>query len=110
MSSYQIIFDDKKLSKFLKKLLPFTQAKTIRTINLLEKHGPFLTLPFAKKVDRKLWELRILGKQQVRFFYSFKGKRILILGWFVKKTNKISQVKINQANLRLQKYSKDDMN
>lgn len=85
---------DTSLEKFIKSLQKPTIAKVLRTIDLLEKFGQKLGLPHAKKISAHLFELRILGKQEVRIFYTFHKSQILLLHGFVKKSQKIPQKEI----------------
>lgn len=111
MSKFNIIFISEKkknlFKKFISKLQPQTQAKLIRTIDLLKKHGASLPLPYVKKIDSKLWELRSLGKESVRIIYSIIKQDILFLNWFIKKSNKIPLKKIKNAKNSLHKYIKN---
>ena len=58
-------------------------------------------MPFAKKIHKELWELRIGGNQRVRVIYSIKGAQIYIISWFVKKTMKIPIKELKKAIRRL---------
>lgn len=65
-----------------------TQAKITRSIRLLIDHGPFLKPPYIKKLQDKLYELRITGKIAIRIFYSPKNNAYYLLHAFKKKTQK----------------------
>ena len=55
-----------------------TQTKIARSIRLLVDYGPFLKPPDIKKLQGKLYELRIPGKVAVRIFYTtVKGEFLL---------------------------------
>ena len=111
MVKLDIIFisrkENKKFEQFVSSLQTQTQAKIIRTIDLLEKHGLFLPMPHAKKIMTNLWELRTLGKQQVRIIYSVINNKIILLDWFIKKGNKIPAKVIKKSSSSLQKYIKN---
>ena len=92
---------DTSLEKFIKSLQKPTVAKVLRTIDLLEKFGPKLGLPHTKKVSTRLFELRVLGKQETRIFYSFHKSQIFLLHGFVKKSQKIPQKEIKVALQKL---------
>ncbi len=96
------IFDD-SLNKFIKSLQKPTIAKVLRTIDLLEQFGEKLGLPHAKKISNHLFELRISGKQEVRFFYTFYKLQIFLLHGFVKKSKKIpsKEIKVTLQKLKL---------
>lgn len=77
------------------------QAKITRTILLLEKYGPFLGMPYSKKIDRKLWELRISGKEAFRIFYTVSVKEIILFHIFKKKSQKTPKKEIKLAFRRM---------
>lgn len=54
-------------------------------------------MPHAKKITDCLFELRVRGSQEVRIFYTFNKKSIIILYGFLKKSDKISRKEINIA-------------
>lgn len=73
-----------------------TQAKMMSYIDLLENSGPFLKPPYCKKLQGKLYELRVIGKVSVRIFYTIKDSEYYLLHAFHKKTNKtpINELKV----------------
>ena len=81
-----ITFEDSSgkdiLGDFIKKLDKLTIAKISRLIRILKEKGPFLYMPYSKKITNKIYELRIRGKQEIRIFYTFKGKYIYLLHIF----------------------------
>ena len=87
--------------KFIDKLDNNSKARLVRDIDFLRENGSNLKMPFAKKIDKQLWELRTSGKQRVRIIYSIKGKQIYIINWFIKKTQKIPTKELNTALKRL---------
>ncbi len=78
-----------------------TIAKILHTFDLLEHFGHLLGMPHSKKVNDRLFELRIRGKQEVRLFYSFYQGKGIILHGFIKKSQKIPQKEIYIALQRL---------
>lgn len=79
---------DIKVEQFIKSLETHTIAKTVRTIDLLEKFGPRLGMPHSKKVVDGLFELRMRGNQEVRILYCFYKNDIHLLHGFIKKSQK----------------------
>jgi len=65
-----------------------TAAKITSYIELLETDGPYLKPPYIKKLQDKLYELRISGKVAVRIFYTVLGSEYYLLHAFKKKTQK----------------------
>lgn len=73
---------------------------------ILAKEGK-LEMPFAKKIDNKLFEIRIKQKGQWRAIYAYIAKKqIVILSAFAKKTQKTTKKELNKALKRLKKYEK----
>ena len=96
---------EKLVENFILKQSRNVQAKITRMILLLEKYGSFLGMPYSKKIDRKLWELRISGKEAFRIFYTVSGKEIILLHIFKKKSQKIPKREIKIALKRMTKLA-----
>lgn len=106
-NSWEIIFfetarGEKIVKEFIKSLDPKTISKIGSDINLLEKHGSFLRMPYSKKLTKDLYELRTRGKQEVRIIYGFIGRMIYLLHAFIKKTQQTPSKEIETANKRFQ--------
>ncbi|MFA4826646.1 MAG: type II toxin-antitoxin system RelE/ParE family toxin [Candidatus Shapirobacteria bacterium] len=67
----------------------------------MKENGINLRMPFAKRVDKRLWELRTSGKQKVRILYSIEKNRTYVVSWFIKKTQKIPVKELKTAIKRL---------
>lgn len=80
-----------------------TQSKIRNTLNLLQDFGTSLSSPHVKKlVGSQLWELRILGTDNIRIFYiTISQKTFLLLHGFKKKSNKtpLKEIKVAEARL-----------
>ena len=93
---------DKPVEEFIKSLQKPTQAKVIRIVELLEKFGNNLGAPYSKKINNKLYELRIKGKEEVRILYTFDtGKVVYLLHGFKKKSQKTPREEMEVAGKRL---------
>ena|SRR3989344_3913093 len=79
------------------------RSKVLRDLSQLEEFGIGSHIPDTKKlVGTPLWELRILGKDNIRVLYVLKlGRRILVLHGFIKKRQKTPTREINIALKRL---------
>lgn len=87
------------ISKFLGSLPEKQQAKILRIFNHIKQHGLVKPIPDIKKLTgTPLWEIRILGRNNIRLIYAvvFLG-HVLILHGFIKKKNKIPLRDINLA-------------
>lgn len=91
----------KPVDEFINTQDPATINKIISKINLLEQFGAKLSMPYAKKIARNLYELRIRGKVEVRILYSFKSDKAILLHIFKKKQDKIPRKEIEIAESRL---------
>jgi len=102
----EVIFFDEKIEIFLTTLEKQTIAKALRTIDLLECFGNQLGMPHSKNIDRKLFELRIRGRQEIRLIYTFHNNRAVILHGFVKKSQTIPKKDLDAAQQKLQSLDK----
>lgn len=102
---FEILFFEKNKNKptekFLLNLTKSTISKVLRILDLLENYGPLIGMPYVKKVNSKLYELRIRGKEEVRFLFTYHGNLIRVLHGFKKKKQKIPQKEIKIAFKRL---------
>lgn len=91
------------LQDFINSLDARAKSKVVNTINLLEQYGIRLGPPHAKKlVGTNLWELRMLGQDNIRILYvAITGKKFLLLHGFNKKTQKTDKKEIDTALARL---------
>ncbi len=72
------------IQEFIESLEKRAQNKIVRTLELLESYGLKLGMPYTKKMaGTDLWELRILGQDNLRIFYvAITGKSFLLLHGF----------------------------
>ncbi len=87
--------------KFIDRLEKDVLTRVARDMSFLKEHGLDLRMPFAKRINNDLWELRTSGKQKVRILYSIKGKQIYVAHWFIKKGRKIPKKELLTATRRL---------
>ena len=67
---------------FLDELPPKAQAKLLRVLGLLEKHGPALQEPYVKRLSGwpGLLELRAsVGSDAFRLFFFFAGQELAVV-------------------------------
>lgn len=93
------------VQEFLDSLEPKIHAKTLRTIDLLEKNGPNLREPYSKSIEDGIFELRTKqGSNITRVLYFFyTGKKVVLTNGILKKTKKTPR-----ATLALAKKYKAD--
>lgn len=85
------------VKNFIRPLEKNTISKVSRYIDILRDKGPFLAMPYSKKISDGLWELRIGGRQNIRIFYTFNGDSIYLLHIFKKKSQKTPLKEIKTA-------------
>lgn len=89
------------VKEFIKEQDEATYAKILHAIILLRDHGPYLKPPYAKKIQNKLYELRISGEVAIRIFYTIKNDEYHLLHAFKKKTQKTPSKEIKVALNRI---------
>lgn len=92
----QIILLD-SVETFLESLNKKEIAKVIRTIELLEEFGNDLGMPHSKHMSDGLLELRIRGTREIRIFYCFHKKQVVLLHACIKKTQKTLDRELHRA-------------
>ncbi len=97
----KIIYFHDDIESFLDSLEKRTRQKTVDSIRLLSIEEYHLSMPFSKKIDRDLYELRIIGMQSVRIFYTFHNNAIVLLHAIIKKTQRLERHDLETALRRL---------
>ena len=92
--------------EFIESLGKKQKAKIFRIFQYIEVYGLFSILPHLKKLSgTDLWEIRILGQDNIRVLYvSLSVKSIVVLHGFIKKTQKTPDKEIVIALKRLTQY------
>ena len=90
-------FFHRDVEKFILSLQKPTIAKTLRTIELLERFGHKLGMPHSKKVHQHIFELRVRGIQEVRILYVLRGNEAFLLHGFLKKSDRIPKRELERA-------------
>jgi len=70
---------------------------------IIEKFGPTVGKPYTAPMGKGLFEIRAKGKEGIgrSVFCTVKGKEIVILNSFIKKTQKTPQKEIEKARKRM---------
>lgn len=92
--------------EFLDELQSGTRAKVVKLIKLLSEEGVFLKEPYTRQIRGKLWELRVkdhLGHVRV-FYFTFTGRKFVLLHGFLKKTDKTPVREIEVAEKRMKDF------
>ncbi len=92
---------DMPVENFVYSLDDTTLNKVLRVIDLLKIYGPNLSLPYSKRINSRISELRTMGKNPIRILYSWNNSQFALLNAFKKKTNKLPTRELKIAEDRL---------
>jgi|SRR3989344_2925793 len=97
------------ISKYLNRCNEALRAKVLRQLKYVQEYGLTPAVPNLRKLTgTPLWELRILGKDNVRIVcVSLTGKNVKVLHIFTKKKQKTPQKELNVAIKRLDELTDD---
>jgi len=103
---YKTPLGETPVNKFILSLNLKAQSKIYKTIELLRVYGIAVGLPHIKKlIGTELWELRIIGSDNIRILYiTLTGKTFILLHGFKKKKQKTPTKDIKIAKYRLAEY------
>lgn len=78
------------VSKFLDTLSGRQQSKVLRILHNIEEYGLSSVIPHVRKLSgTPLWEIRILGQDNIRVIYVVPSKlKVIVLHGFIKKKQK----------------------
>lgn len=101
--TWKITFYDEKLQNELLKLPVGMLAKFLHYLERMEIHGANLGMPHTRAMGDGLFELRIKAEEGIsRVFYCMvKGKKIVLLHFFIKKANKTPAGDLRLAKIRM---------
>lgn len=97
----EINFYNKKAEKFLGSINKALRPRVAKAFDLLEMRGNNLQMPYSKALGGGLFELRIIGANQIRFIYTFHKNDAYILHAFVKKTEQMSKKDLDYSKVQL---------
>ena len=94
------------VAEFLDDLQGGTRAKVVRMFDRLAEYGVLLDEPFTRQIRGKIRELRVKDNQgNVRILYfTFTGRRFILLHGFLKKTDKTPEREIDLAEKRMKEF------
>ena len=78
-------------------------ANLLHILEMIEECGPNLGRPYTASLGHGLFEIRAKGKEGIgrSLFCTVKGKEIIILNSFIKKTQKTPRKEIDIARKRM---------
>ncbi len=91
------------VADFIDSLPVGTRTKVFRLIDLLGDYGILLNEPYTRQIKDKIREIRIKDRQgAIRVLYfTFSGRRFILLHGFVKKADKTPEKEIEIAEKRM---------
>jgi len=92
-----VLFIDKRISRFIAGLDKPTIAKVLHVIELLEHFGHALRMPHSKQIGHSLYELRVRGRVDIRLIYTFRSGDAIVLHTFIKKSERLHQKDLRAA-------------
>lgn len=94
------------VSRFIDSLSKQQQVKILRVLKYLEEYGLQAIIPHVKKLTgTPFWEIRILGKDNIRIIYVVEVENVaLLLHGFLKKMQKTPQKEIEICIKRYEEY------
>lgn len=99
------------IKEYLDSLEKKIRAKTYRNIDLLEKNGQYLEMPYSRYICDGIRELRtIQGNNIIRIFYFFViGNKAVLTNGFTKKTDKTPTKYIELAKRYREDYKRRNL-
>lgn len=96
------------IREFILSLEKPQQAKVRRIFQVISEYGLSSVLPHIKKLTgTPLWEIRILGKDNIRVLYVVPQTNfVLVLHGFIKKSQKTSPRELQTALNRLKDWQR----
>ncbi len=101
--NWHITFYSDKVEQATLSFPPGILANFLHIAEMIEEFGPALGLPYTKAIGEGLFEIRAKGKEGIgrSFFCTVKGKEIVILHSFIKKSQKTPKRELATARKRL---------
>lgn len=89
---YTTISDNNPVKKFIESLNKSQTAKVVRILKIIEQYGIKFSFPYTRKITgTQLWEIRILGQDNIRVIHAiiYRQDILLLHGFLKKKQNQI---------------------
>lgn len=103
---YYTYEEENPVSDFLDGLSPGQQAKLLRVFSNIRDYGLDSVIPHLKKLEgTPFWEIRVLGKDNLRVIYIVPTQfYVLLLHGFSKKKQKTPAKEIEKAKSRFKEW------
>ena len=99
---WKIEFYNESVEEAILSMPPKIQARMIKLLELIEIHGANLGSPHTESMGDGLFEIRAKAQEGIgRSLYCYmKGKHIMVLHAFIKKSNKTPKFELDLAKKR----------
>ena len=103
---YESAAGRRPVEEFIDLLDVRSRAQVARTLDMLEEFGISLSMPYARHLERQLWELRVRhGRNRYRMIYFLHaGHTFVLLHGFTKKTGPVPRADMEIAESRRDDY------
>src|SRR3990167_1931504 len=100
--TWKIDFYNDDVEEAILQMPPKIQARMIKLLELIEKHGANLGAPHTEPIGDGLFEIRAKAQEGIgRSLYCYmKGRHIMVLHAFVKKSTKTPKQDLDLAKKR----------
>ena len=101
--SWKITFFNQKVEADTLSFPKGILANFLHILEMIEEFGPHIGKPYTAAMGMGLFEIRARGKEGIgrAFFCIEKGKEIIILHSFIKKTQKTPKRELDKARRRM---------
>jgi len=106
VSFYAPLGKTSPIKEFLDSTMESVRSKILRQLKYVQEFGLTALVPNLRKItNTPLWELRILGKDNIRIFCaSLPNKEVKILHIFSKKKQKTPQKELDLGVKRMKEF------
>jgi len=100
---WKITFYSERIEKETLSFPAGVLANLLHILDMIEELGPNLGKPYTAPMGKGLFEIRAKGKEGIgrSLFCAVKGKEVIILHSFMKKTQKTPQKELKLARRRM---------
>jgi phage-related protein len=101
--SWKVTFFNSKVREETLKFPAGILANYLHILEIIEEFGPSVGKPYTAPMGSGLFEIRAKGKEGIgrSLFCTVKGKEIIILHSFIKKTQKAPKRELDKARNRM---------
>ncbi|MGK7943462.1 MAG: type II toxin-antitoxin system RelE/ParE family toxin [Microcystaceae cyanobacterium] len=106
--TWQITFYNEKVERETLNFPPGILANFLHIAEMIEEFGPMLGKPYVSSMGGGLFEIRAKGKEGIgrSFYCTLKGREVIILHSFIKKSQKTPKKELDLAKKRMKELKK----